>query len=263
MKARRIISSVVCASLLMVVAGAAEAASIGLNFVGGRSGTGGGTGGSDGDDVPAGQTAGVVPQDYWNNGFGPNNAAGLPLVDNGNLPTGAVATWSGVPNCWTVSGSGTAADADAALMNGYIDTNNSSGFTTVTVANVPYSEYDVIVYCDGDATGGRSGTYTVNGITLTPLADVGNWPYTGPAPTAGAYDDATVDLGGNYAVWTGLTGSPLVVTADEAATGGGFRAPINAIQIVGIGEIPEPVTMLAVGLGITGLGGYIRSRRRS
>ena len=28
------------------------------------------------------------------------------------------------------------------------------------------------------------------------------------------------------------------------------------------GTIPEPMTMLAVGLGITGLGGYIRKRRR-
>ena len=31
----------------------------------------------------------------------------------------------------------------------------------------------------------------------------------------------------------------------------------------GGGAIPEPMTMLAVGLGISGLGGYLRKRRRA
>ena len=36
--------------------------------------------------------------------------------------------------------------------------------------------------------------------------------------------------------------------------------PVAAFNIA---EIPEPLTMLAVGLGLTGLGGYIRRRRRA
>ena len=36
-----------------------------------------------------------------------------------------------------------------------------------------------------------------------------------------------------------------------------------AIVSVSAAPIPEPMTMLAVGLGITSLGGYIRKRRRA
>ena len=110
------IAALVCVSL-MLAAGTAEAASIGLNFVGGRSGVGGdGSGGTNGDDVLPTDLAGVpgYAQINWNNGFGANSGGPAPatgpvaLVDNTNTPTGAVATWSGVPNSYTISGAAAA-----------------------------------------------------------------------------------------------------------------------------------------------------------
>ena len=49
------------------------------------------------------------------------------------------------------------ADADAALMKGYLDTNDTSS-TTVSIADLPpqWLEYDVYVYFDGDSNAGRA-----------------------------------------------------------------------------------------------------------
>ena len=241
---------------VIAMASPAWAVSIGLNFVGGRSGGGGnGSGGTNGNLVTG--VAGVVPQGNWNNGLGSNNAGPVALVDDSGAATGATASWSGVANSWTVSGAA-AADGDAQLMNGYLDTSTSST-TPVSITGVPYATYDVILYFDGDGTG-RSGNYTVNGspaLAGNPLADNANWPVGGPAPTAGAYNDATLDGIGNYAIFSGQVSPVLTVTASAS----NFRGPLNGIQIINTTTIPEP-TLAA--LGLMSLGALaIRRRRRA
>lgn len=240
------------AALLLSMATVVEAASIGLNFVGGRSGSGGdGSGGSEGEAISASDVAGVVPQANWNNGFGSNSDAPVPLVDDSGAATGATVSWAGVPNTWTLSSSA-ANTGDERLMNGYLDTNNSGGLTTVTFSNIPYSSYDVYLYKDGDADSGRSGDYTVNGVTQTDLREPSNF-----SAGAGVFQLATTGNPGHYALFEGVTGSTLTILADESASGGGFRAPLNGIQIV-----PEPATGALAILGAAGLLLHACGRRR-
>lgn len=217
------------ATVAICVSSSTFAASIGLNFTGGRSGGGGaGGGGTDGELMLAGDLAGVVEQQNWNNGVGANGNQAL--VDDSGAASGATATWSGVPNSWTVS-SNTAADGNERLMNGYLDTNNSAGQTTVAVTDLAFKRYSVIVYKDGDSNSGRSGDYTVNGVTQTDLREAVNFPIGAPAGD-GVFNQATTGNAGNFALFENVYGKNLTVVADESASGGGFRAPVNGIQIV-------------------------------
>lgn len=72
------------------------AASIGLNFVGGRQNgiqNGDGTGGSQGSALSAGDNTGVEAQANWNNGFNATDGL-LNLVDDSNASTSADAAWA-------------------------------------------------------------------------------------------------------------------------------------------------------------------------
>ena len=74
----------------------------------------------------------------------------------------------------------------------------------------------------------------------------------------------TMEAGGS--VFTGVSPDALgnlSVTVQNTSGGNGYY-PLNAIVLEAVGgaAIPEPATMLAVVLGVSGLGGYIRKRRR-
>lgn len=238
------IALVLCFSM---AASAHAVTSIGVNFVGGRPNNGqDGSGGTSGSLLGAGESAGVVAQTNWNNAFG-NNGGPQALNDNSGAATGAAVTWGGVPNTWTITG-GTQTTGDAKLMNGYLDTNASST-TTVTVTNVPYSVYDVILYYDGDGNNLRSGSYSINGNVFSPAVDSQpNFPNNGGLAN---YDDATGDLIGNYLVIRQLSGN---VNASAMAVN--FRGPLNAIQII---AMPEPATAM---LGVMGVAGLVLRRRK-
>jgi hypothetical protein len=167
-------------------------------------------------------TAGVVAQSNWNNGVG-NVGSATNLVDSAGLGTGMNAAWVS-NNLFNVFGAAPTTQ-DAALMRGYLDSTNTS-VTRVTLTNVAYSKYDVIVYFDGDVAAGRSGNYSVNGTTKGPLVDNANFSAAG---TAANYVQADAPASsGNYAVFTGQT-APFVSLTAQASN---FRAPVNAIQVV-------------------------------
>lgn len=197
---------------------------ININFKGGT------------DALPDGHAvagaAGVVSSTHWNNVSDRATpvGSGQDLIDSdGTVQAGTWVEWS-ASNTWLVSAD-TPADAQGALMGGYLDTTDAS-LTTVTVRNIPYRTYLVYVYFDGDSTG-RYGTYTAKGFgeetqTLTQIRDNANWPV---AAGGGEFVHAKENgMEGNYMIFSGLTGGTVVVTATPA---GGTRAPINGIQIVG------------------------------
>ena len=67
--------------------------------------------------------------------------------------------WSSA-NTWACSGS--------TIISGYLDDGaNGGNGATVTLSNVPYETYDVIVYCSSDSNPGQFLAKTVNGTTYT------------------------------------------------------------------------------------------------
>src|SRR5262245_30275 len=78
------------------------------------------------------------------------------LRDNFGSPTTANVMWL-ANNTWDIN---TARDnANRRMMHGYLDTSNTST-TAVVVDNIPYANYEVVLYFDGDNGGtSRVGQY--------------------------------------------------------------------------------------------------------
>jgi hypothetical protein len=248
--------------------------SIGLNFVGGRANAAEPDGHVEDDGIVTG-SAGVpgAVQSNWNNlqGFTGNAAAGSVLDKNGAALASTTVSWT-AQNLFTIS-TADAADQDAALMKGYLDTNNTS-ITTVSIADLPahWLEYDVYVYLDGDSSGGRGGNYTIssttNGSKTATVTDTANWNL---AVAGGLYTranenahDLTTTPGftaGNYVVFPARTDLSFTLTAQGSlAAAVPPRAPINAIQIVATKVVPEPSALAIVTLGAITLVPTLRRR---
>ena len=130
--------------------------------------------------------------------------------------TGATVTWS-AKNTWNN------ADATDPLRKAYLDDGKTSENVgaSVTVANVPYSMYDVIVYYSNDA-GYAFKPVTVNGYSYTWDKTAGR---TAPSQAPDAIDDPVQDTADEaYVFGTVDTSAPelgknaLRVTAQDAAT---------------------------------------------
>ncbi len=233
--------------LALGVSASVHAASIGVNFVGGQGGPGVGQDlVLDNADGPAG----VVVQSNWNNLAGVSGGPTALIDDSGALLTTTL-QWGGSPNMFT-TGNGSST-ADHILMNGYLDTNNNST-TVLTLENIPYDVFDIIVYYDGGSTS-RSGQYTVDTSTLAPISQIGfdNANFTGTF----VQDDGT-GSGGNYLLFSGLTGGGVDLINATPVGQGVIRAPINGIQIVEVIAVPEPTT---AALGLLGVAGMVMRRR--
>ena len=229
---------------------AASANSLGVNFVGGG-------GPNSGSTLAASDVAGLVPQSFFNNATGASGTL-TGLVDNNNTPTGANLTFSS-PNTWS-SGTDTTTP-NGRLLNGYIDSGGSAtSGANVTVTNVPYKSYDLIVYFDTDSSTPRIGDYEVltSGGTLTQQTVIGHSGTLGLAPP---YGDNSVPLppnvaSGTFIIFPGLTDSTLTLKTKQASLPGvNFRSPISGIQIYGV---PEPGTLGT----LTVLGGLALTRTR-
>src|SRR5579884_4397999 len=236
---------------------AADAQSIGVNFVGGG-------GPNSGSSLMATDVAGLVPQANFNNATGAKGTlAGL--VDNSGSNTGASLAWTS-PNTWS-SGTDTTTP-NGALLNGYLDSNGTAaGGAMVTVSNVPYKLYDLVVYLNSDATTGtpavplaRIGDYEVvtSGGTLTQQVSY----HKGSALTlAPPVADNTMPVNastpaGTAIVFSGLTDATLTLETNQAKLpNANFRAPVSGFEMY---SAPEPRSLGVV----TVLGGLAVSRRR-
>jgi beta-glucanase (GH16 family) len=133
------------------------------------------------------------------------------------------------------SGTGNAKLSSGELFDGNINTETHS----ITVASIPYTQYDVYVYGECDAAG-RNATFTItpsggsasslsfqtesNGSSWT--AGTNTWNGSGTAPSLAV---------GNYVHFTGLTASSF-----NLKFGGVGNVSMNGIQIVNTGSSVSP-----------------------
>ena len=127
--------------------------------------------------------------------------------------------WSSA-NTWACSGS--------TIISGYLDDGaNGGNGATVTLSNVPYETYDVIVYCSSDSNPGQFLAKTVNGTTYS-------WDSAAGAVVAGnsVWGKAALSMpvyGVNAMRIKNLSG-PLTIYG--GARSGSNRGGIAAIQIM-------------------------------
>lgn len=209
----------------------------------------------------AGQYAGVVSANWWNNTWdGANNG-------NGNA-TGPVVTWnnlfdnsganSGVSvsstsfadgwwNYWSVLGGSRTQDLDGTCNNYLLNGYNNHDTGNLTISGIAYAQYDLYVYFNSD-TAGRVGTVSV-GATTYDFATMGsaanpiggNAVFTQTTSTSGANPSA------DYAVFAGLTGGSQTINSYVGQWGG-----IAGIQIVAVPE-PSALALGAIGLMLVGI----------
>ena len=178
----------------------------------------------------------VAPLSKW------SNLQAVDSVDNTpaslNLDNGAVVTVTGTRGYWNA----TLLSATADLRHGYIDETSTEGKNapTVTVANVPYDKYRVVVFCSTDTENAQFGKVTINGTdysstyTQTSLAygdgyrtikGDENWGNAGASN--GAYGPVE---GINYLVTPVLSGSTATIVGHRVSST--VRGCIAAIQII-------------------------------
>jgi hypothetical protein len=172
------------------------------------------------------ESAGVVPQAFWNNATGARSSSAQALVDQAGNPSGATVSWTAA-GVWTLPIVDQA--GNVRMMKGYLDTSNSS-VTTVTVSGLSSGTYDVYVYGDGANGGGtRTAAYQISGAgitTTTNLTDAANTNFGGTFTQANSSN-------GNYVKFSAISGTGFTVTATPGTASDGIqRAPLNGIQIV-------------------------------
>jgi hypothetical protein len=239
---------------LGLAAQSASAALIGVNFATQRA--------ANAADTNVTGPAGVITQDNWNNETGGTQSITQPLVFSDNTPSGALLTWSST-NTWDVGGTPT--NQNANLMHAYLD-NTLATNSVATVTNLPSSiagtgttPYSVIVYMAGD-TAGRGGSWNINGTVFSSYVSKGpsnDGVFVEALP--GAAGTGVGATQGNYAVFTGITGTTLTIRAQAESIGNNQRLPFDGFQVV-TGTVPEPTGVGLLGMAAMGL---IARRRRA
>lgn len=223
--------------------------------------------------IEAGEPAGIFGSTEWNNmtkDWGPQdedgNLSSAELVGGDGQLTSAEIVWDS-NNTWA-SGFGAAGgrseqnivegipeNGDFNLILGYLDTSDVAEFcpgdqfkflgewcgaARVTVSNLPYENYDVVMYVGGGVLD-RSGRYEITDA-LGPR-DAVYAQDTAPFNGTWDLDFEERDIDGELAtVYTGdviifddLTGDSFTINSHASLAGGtslGFRAPINGIEII-------------------------------
>jgi hypothetical protein len=228
-------------------ASTASAQSLGLNFASDDPSGEGGSALADSD------VAGVVPAPHWNNLQFSNGSQGGLFYNNAGtaVASNVNVTWSS-PNTWrsgtvaTVTGNNAfPVGPNRTLLTGYLDsTDQSDGGVSITISGIDAAlrspAYDVYVYFVSDSNANRGGAYTLADGTSSTI----KYGSTQGSPSTFLEDPGTdqdLSVDGNYLRFRGLTATSFTLTTDASLTNpNGFRAPVNAIQIVGGVPIGPP-----------------------
>jgi hypothetical protein len=186
-----------------------------------------------------------IAQANWNNIFGNDTTAipAGPIAANNGSATPVTVDITGSGNTWASEGprgenNNLMTGNDAILMTGYLDTGDATT-TQVKISNIPTAlttpGYDVVVYALG-GVGNKGGSYRVTDAAGTVLADyVAFTALVNPTDYVAVGSNTASPNNGNYIVFKNLKADSIIVeatTENGLGTGGGPRAPINAIQLV-------------------------------
>ena len=218
-----------------------------------------------------GDVAGVpgVAQANWNNingasGTTTNKIAG-DTADDVATNTSVVVTYA-ANGTWASTGEGQEnnqfpAGPDRTLMTGYLDT-GAPTTTSVTLSNLPVQltsgGYDLYIYFMGGQGSGRWGGYQV--LDAASGAVLSNYVVlTSPNNSSGFIEaPASTNIpppgNGNYFVFSGLTATNITIQATTSNQFlAGFRAPLNAIQLVAPSTVlPPPGVPFELGQTVNG-----------
>jgi hypothetical protein len=218
-----------------------------------------------GFDLPSGTSAGVVPQTNWKNVTATTNSTTISstiMNDNTGTPTTATFSVSGTSlGLGSVQTAAASTPGDERMMASNLSSNPTM---TVSLANIPYAAYDLIIY-NLPLFAGVKYTYTVGSTSY-----FGNSPSAGPT-SAGYVDNnsgtpftftqatstntLSPTLNSTYARFDGLSGD-----INFIVTGGNGIAYLNGFQI--IESVPEPSRAALLMTGLLALSAR-RSRRRN
>jgi hypothetical protein len=208
--------------------------------------------------------AGVVPAANWNDSWLQNGNAispyGSPTVVNGLTDSSGTSTTLSLSyqawGFWNIQGSAPGQDADGSynrnLLNGYLNA-GPAGWgppvtnSTITLSQIPYSQYDLYVYFSSDVAG-RNGSITVGTLTYY-FSSVGAASVSGANASFVQTTDTTgANPAANYAVFSGLSGGSQTLTCN-ALSGNDQWLGIAGFQLV---AIPEPSCLAFLAIGVAG-----------
>lgn len=219
-------------------------------------------GGGTGVPVPNTQ-AGVVPAYNWNDSWSENYstyAYGTPvtvnnLFDNTGTATAVSLSYNSY-NGYYITSPNPAQDADGTynrdMLNGFLNAGPATWSPPVTqdsvsLNNIPYSQYNIYVYVSDD-TAGRVALVS-NGSLTYDLSTMGSAAISGAnASFIQSSDTSGANPGADYVVFTGLTGSAqtLTVTPGDQSPADAAWVGFAAFQIV---AVPEPGTLALAAIG--------------
>jgi hypothetical protein len=235
-------------------AAAQTSPSVSINFT--DPGTFGGP--NPGANLASTELAGVTPLANWNNVSGVNGSTSNLMTSAGTSFANLSVTIANSPNTWSSPANQLPATSDGKMIQGYIDTSATS-ITSVTVSGLLSAgftgTYNVVAYGVGDNNGGRSGDYTIGTQSFRMVDDQ---QFNGTYRQSMAPGGSGPGQSGNYVLFTAISGDSFLLTAQATQDLGGFRAPINGIQII---AIPEPAHILLGGAAVIAVLTSWRRRR--
>jgi len=197
------------------------------------------------EQLATNDVAGLIPLPFWNDVY---HTAPQPLspVDNNGNAAGLDVRWSlsatWFPLDWDYSfpdgrmGAGYFDDADLPSISGDGGVDGDGIGVSVTVSNVPFANYSVILYRDSDeGPAGQYGTYTVNGVSKT-IGDTTMFVTLGNNTPSGWHLDRTA------LTFHGLTDSTMTIRI-QSGTGGQPRGPLCGFQILNVVPTVDPPTI--------------------